>query len=77
MQYGNNVKTYSVYLNQYQFITFGRLQEMFNDCFNIKISQGSFVNFHKECSGKLLPYLNDIKNKIIANPIKICRDVSI
>ena len=69
VQYGNNVKTYSVYLNQYQFITFGRLQEMFNDCFNIKISQGSFVNFNKACSGKLLPYLNDIKNKIIANPI--------
>lgn len=68
-QYGNNVKTYSVYLNQYQFITFGRLQEMFNDCFNIKISQGSFVNFNKECAGKLLPYLNNIKNNIITSPV--------
>jgi transposase len=68
-QYGINVRTYSTYLNQYQLIPFKRLQEMFKDCFNLPISQGSLANFNTECALKLSPVLEVIKNDIISSKI--------
>jgi transposase len=68
-QYGVNVKAYATYLNQYQFIPFKRLQEMFQDCFNLQISQGSLVNFNAECSNKLAHSMDAIKNTIINSKV--------
>ena len=69
VQYGVTVRTYSIYLNQYQLIPFKRLQEMFQDCFNLPISQGSLANFNTECAVKLSPVLEIIKNDIINSKV--------
>ena len=68
-QYGINVRSYSIYLNQYQLIPFKRLQEMFKDCFNLQISQGSLANFNTKCAYKLSPALDAIKNDIINSSV--------
>jgi len=69
VQYGPRVKAYSTYFNQQQFIPFERLQEVFNDCFSLSISQGSFVNFNKSCAKKIEPSVVLIKSNIISSPV--------
>lgn len=68
-QYGVNIRAYATYLNQYQLIPFKRLQEMFKDCFNLSVSQGSLANFNTECADKLAPRLELIKNDIINSKV--------
>lgn len=48
-QYGNGLKSLAVYLNQYQFLPYERLQEFFADIFGHKISQGMLVKLNKQC----------------------------
>ena len=69
LQYGVNVRSYAIYLNQYQLIPFKRLQEMFKDCFNLSMSQSSFANFNTECANKLSLALEVIKNDIIRSKV--------
>lgn len=53
VQYGSSVKSLAVYLSQYQLIPYNRVQEMFENHFNLEISQGSLHNFNKEAFEKL------------------------
>lgn len=39
-QYGSRIKSLAVYLNQYQFVPFDRLQEFFEDVIGVSISDG-------------------------------------
>ena len=39
-QYGERIKSFAVYMNQYQFLPFERLQEMIRDCFGASMSDG-------------------------------------
>lgn len=69
VQYGPNIKSYTVYLNQYQYIPYDRLQELFSDCCGLKISQGSLVNFINKCSQLVEPNIDKIKKSIIESSI--------
>jgi transposase len=53
IQYGPSVKSFAVYMSQYQLIPYGRVQEMFKNQFDLKISQGSLCNFNREAFEKL------------------------
>ena len=64
VQYGEKIKTTSVYLTNYQLIPYKRGSELIKDIFNISLSQGSMVNFNKTCHKKLEFIENDIKNTI-------------
>ena len=75
-QYGINVRSYSIYLNQYQLIPFKRLQEMFKDCFDLHISQGSLVNFNRHCANKLSPALDAIKSDIVNSKVAHFDEIS-
>jgi transposase len=44
VQYGERVKSFAVYLNQYQLIPYQRVSEMFEDLFGRSISQGTLLN---------------------------------
>ncbi len=48
IQYGPTVKALSVYLSQYQLIPYNRVQRVFLDQFDLKLSQGSLANFNRE-----------------------------
>ena len=43
-QYGSRMKSFAVYLNQYQFIPYARVTEMLEDLYGIKMSEGSLYN---------------------------------
>lgn len=53
IQYGPSVKSFAVYMSQYQLIPYARVQEVFKDQFDLKISQGTLCNFNREAFEKL------------------------
>lgn len=64
IQYGPSVKSFAVYMSQYQLVPYARVQEVFKDQFNLKISQGSLSNFNREAFEKLEDFENDIINNL-------------
>jgi len=44
VQYGNRVQASVTYLSQYQLLPYQRLQEFFQDLFQIRLSQGTLNN---------------------------------
>lgn len=63
-QYGANLKALSVYLNQYQFLPYKRLQEFFKDIFGHPISQGMLVKINQQCHQKIEGVTADIKRQL-------------
>ena len=72
VQYGASVKSLACYLKHYGFISFERMQDFFSDICNMDISQGSFVNFIKECAEKLKKPVKLIKKKLISSYLLHC-----
>ena len=64
VQYGSTVKALSAYLSQYQLLPYNRVQEMFENCFNLKISQGTIYNFNKEAYERLEPFEEEVKQTL-------------
>jgi transposase len=69
IQYGERLKSMMVYLNQYGFMPYDRLQEYFNDCFGLTISDGVLVGANKRCSENLEVPDNEIKEQVKASPV--------
>jgi transposase len=55
-QYGNKIKTQSIYLKEQQLIPAQRIQEIFQDIYKIHISTGTISNFSEQLSEKLEPF---------------------
>lgn len=53
VQYGPRLKALSAYWANYQFIPYERQEELFRDLYGHSISQGTLVNFNRDCSGRL------------------------
>jgi len=53
VQYGHEVKALVTYLHEYQLIPYQRLQQLFDDLFSRKISQGFLVNITQQCYNHL------------------------
>ena len=53
VQYGEAVKSTSVYLSQYQFLPYIRVTDYFENHANLRISVGSVFNFNKEAYKRL------------------------
>lgn len=58
------MKAIAVYLTQYQLIPYKRGTELISGMFDIRLSQGTMVNFNAECYEKLKPIEDNIKNSI-------------
>jgi transposase len=69
IQYGPAIKAFSVYLMNYQFLPYKRLQECFKDVFNFNISTGSLYNFQNEAYGLLEETEQQIRNDLKSSPI--------
>ena len=65
VQYGVNITTTAVYLNQYQFIPYKRLQELFMALFSLAISQGTLVNMVNRAYEAFESVESYIKNQLI------------
>jgi len=61
VQYGANIKARAIYFNQYHYVSYERLEELFEDCYGLKISGGSLVNFNQQCKEKIKPTIEAIK----------------
>lgn len=69
IQYGPGIKSLAVYLNQYQFIPFGRTQEMFKDLLGIEISDGCLQQSNDRCYDNLEETEGQIKECIKTEPV--------
>jgi transposase len=67
IQYGQSVKSHSVYLSQYQLIPYERVSDYFNNEASIPISVGSLFNFNQEAFNKLALFEAFVKEKLVAS----------
>ena len=67
--YGFNIQSLAVYFNQYHFIPYHRLTEMFSDCFGICLSVGTLVNFMKRTHTKLALFEDRLREVLLASPV--------
>ncbi len=67
-QYGTRLKGLCVYLNQYQFLPYARLQEFFKDMFGHKISLGMLVKVNEQCSENIKEPEIQIKQQLQNSP---------
>jgi len=69
VQYGNRLKSFAVYLNQYQLVPFDRLSETFVDLFSHRLSQSTLIGINRTCYDILEPVEEAIKQQLIASPV--------
>jgi transposase len=69
IQYGFNIQSLAVYLNQYHFIPYHRLTEMFSGCFGVDLSVGTLVNFMKRTHTKLALFEDILKKALLTSPV--------
>ena len=50
-------------------ISYERLQELYKELFGVELSQESLVNFVDECSNRIEPVVEEIKEAIIASDV--------
>lgn len=68
-QYGNNIKSLGVYLQNYQMIPYGRSVELLYDLTGHKISKGSLANFQSKMHENLYDFEQEIKKMLLQSPI--------
>jgi transposase len=68
-QYGERIKALMVYLNQYQYLPFERLQEFSQDCLGLSISDGLLAASNQLCYENLEQTEMDIKQQIIQSEV--------
>ncbi|ALO35530.1 hypothetical protein CMT41_13005 [Colwellia sp. MT41] len=69
VQYGTNVQAILTYFNQYQLLPYQRTQEMFQDFFNIKLSQGTIKNVLCRGANGLNKFTEQLKESLLASPL--------
>lgn len=68
VQYGNEVKSQSVYMSQFQLIPLARVSDYFNDQLKLAISKGSISNFNKDAFEKLEYFETWAKEQLLRSP---------
>ena len=68
-QYGNNIKSFGVYLQNYQMIPYARCVELIYDVTGHKISAGSLANFQAKIYRQLDPFEQKIKTLLLQKPV--------
>jgi len=69
VQYGEGVKGFITYLNQYQLIPYERVTELFEDLFGGGISQGTLLNALRTSYENLEGTEEEIKEKILESDV--------
>jgi len=69
VQYGNGVRATATYLSQYQLLPYQRLQELFHDLFQIKLSQGTLNNILNRGHQQLERFEDSAKEALKTNAV--------
>lgn len=69
VQYGASVQSLLVYLSQYQLLPYERIQELFQDLFNHKLSQATCVRANTQLYNKLEAVETQIAEHIQSSPV--------
>ena len=69
VQYGNGVKAQAVYLSQYQLIPYQRVQEQFQDQFQLPISVGSIFAFNQQAYALLEQFELKLAAKMLLSSV--------
>lgn len=64
IQYGPNIQSLVVYHSYYQFVPFGRLQDMFDKVFHLSISKGTLENILRRTAQKALPVYEKLQQVV-------------
>jgi transposase len=68
-QYGNNIKAFSVYLQNYHMLPFKRCSELIEDLTGHKISPGSLANFQSKGYSNLEDYESSVKKILLKSSV--------
>jgi len=68
-QYGNNIKSLGVYLQNYHMIPYGRCVELLYDLTGHKISAGSLANFQSKMYNRLNRFEEEIKKLLLQESV--------
>jgi len=68
-QYGTNIQAILTYFNQYQLLPYQRTQEMFQDLFNIHLSQGTIKNVLSRGANALTDFTEHLKTSLLQSPV--------
>jgi len=68
-QYGNSIKAFTAYLQNYQMLPFSRCAELINDLTGHTLSKGSLSNFQQTCYDKLESYQQQIKTLLLCSKV--------
>lgn len=68
-QYGNNIKSLGVYLQNYHMIPYSRCVELLDDLTGHKLSTGSLANFNKKMYYNLEEFEGKIKKLLLQSPV--------
>lgn len=69
VQYGQGIKTHTVYLSQYQLLPYDRIRQYFEDQLDMSISVGTLFNFNKDASEKTKPFESWVKQQLIDSAV--------
>ncbi len=64
VSYGANIRALVTYLNCSQYVPYNRLTEVLQDCFGVKLSQGTIKNMLDDMANKSLVAYNEIRNRV-------------
>ena len=67
--YGSRLRALAVYLSQYEYIPFDRLQELFDDLFGIHVSDGVLVDSNEQCYENLEIAEAEIKTNLMVSAV--------
>jgi transposase len=68
-QYGNNIKAFGVYLQNYQMIPYGRCVELIYDLTGHKLSAGSLANFQAKMHIHLTDFEKHVKQHLLQSSV--------
>lgn len=69
VNYGPNIESFIGYFHARQFIPFKRMQEMFNDIFNLPISEGGIHNLLERLVKKATPAYELIRERVLTSSV--------
>jgi transposase len=77
IQYGPNIRSMMIYFRQQNFIPTERLAEIFLDVFGLSISEATFINTTRKCSGLLTDFKAMVTERLLASPSIHCDETGI
>ena len=77
IQYGPSLKSHAVYLSAFQLIPYERIQNQFQDQYNINISTGSINNFNCEAAKRLEDFKKVAINQLILSSLGHADETSV